>query len=178
MLELVLNDEHLGGALGRAIGACRHRLLLATANVKDLHLPAGQGGRDGAVSILDVFEQLTDRSVEVRLLHGGVPSGPFLEHLKRHQPANLQMRRCPRVHLKALVVDGRWMYLGSANLTGAGLGAKSALRRNFEAGIWTDQLDLIDPVVDLAEAIWTGQHCRRCGRKKYCPVPLEQPELV
>ena len=36
----------------------------------------------------------------------------------------LHLRRCPRVHLKTVVVDGSWMYLGSANLTGAGLEAQ------------------------------------------------------
>ena len=177
MLELVLNGEHLDGVLGRALKSCRHRLLIATADVKDLHLPTAAGRGAPAISLLDVFEDLTRQAIEIRLLHGGVPSGPFLEHIKRRRPGNLQMRRCPRVHLKAVIADGKWMYLGSANLTGAGLGAKSQLRRNFEAGVWTDQLDLIDPVSDLVEAIWTGQHCLRCGRKKYCPVPLEQPQL-
>jgi len=176
MLELVLNGEHLDGVLGRAIKTCRHRLMLATADVKDLHLPGSGWSRAGR-SLLDVLEELSGRGIEIRLLHGAVPSGPFLAHLKRRRPGSLQMRRCPRVHLKALVVDGRWMYLGSANLTGAGLGAKSDLRRNFEGGIWTDQLDLIDPIADLVEAVWSGRHCLRCGRKKHCPVPLEEPDL-
>lgn len=174
MMELVLNDEHLDNVLGRAVKACRHRLILSTADVKDLHLPvAGRRSR----SLLDVFQDLSERAIEIRLLHGGIPSGPFRERLRKGMPANLEMRRCCRVHLKALVVDGRWMYLGSANLTGAGLGAKSELRRNFEAGIWTDQIELIDPVVDLIEEIWTGGHCLHCGRKEHCPEPLEQPSL-
>ena len=69
------------------------------------------------------------------------------------------------------------MYLGSANLTGAGLGAKSASRRNFEAGVWTDDLSLIDPVADMLETIWSGEYCDECGRQEHCPVPLEEPEL-
>ncbi len=47
-------------------------------------------------------------------------------------------RRCPRLHAKAVIIDCRAMYLGSANLTGAGLGAKADKRRNFEMGIWTE----------------------------------------
>ncbi|MCK4626834.1 MAG: phospholipase, partial [Phycisphaerae bacterium] len=69
------------------------------------------------------------------------------------------------------------MYVGSANLTGAGLGAKSSRRRNFEAGVWTDELALIDPVADMLDEIWTGAHCDDCDRKDHCPVPLEEPEL-
>jgi len=174
VIRPVLNDDHLQLALQEAIDSCRHRLFIATANVKDVHVPAG-GGR--ARSILKLFERLSRRGVEIRLLHSGVPSGPFLAELKRHVPANLVMRRCPRVHAKALIVDGRWMYLGSANLTGAGLGAKSARRRNFEAGLWTDETALIDPILDMLDAIWTGDQCRACGRRDHCPVPLEEPDL-
>ncbi len=179
MIRPVLNDEHLQGVLAEALGSCRHRLFISTADVKDLHLPepGGGSGRRGSRSILRAFARLSAPGVEIRLLHSGVPSGPFLAELKRHVPANLRMRRCPRVHVKAVIVDGRTMYLGSANLTGAGLGAKSPRRRNFEAGVWTDELALIDPVADMLDEIWNGRHCDDCGRKDHCPVPLEQPDL-
>ena len=174
MLQLVLNDDHLAEALNAAIENCRHRLFIATADVKDLHVPTGGGG---ARSIVDVFDELSQQGIEIRLLHSGVPSGPLLGRLKRHLPRMLTMRRCPRTHAKAVIADGRWMYLGSANLTGAGLGAKSARRRNFEAGICTDQPALIDPVADMLDAVWSGAECPACGRKDYCPVPLEEPKL-
>ncbi len=144
MLRLILNDEHLAGALEEALTACRHRLFITTADVKDLYLtmtarnaPAsGNNARIGkrkapgrrtgrSQSILDVFRSLSKSGIEVRLLHSGVPSGPFLEDLKKGVPKGLIMRRCPRVHAKAVIADGRLMYLGSANLTGAGLGAKT-----------------------------------------------------
>ena len=181
MLRGILNDEHFAGVLDEALRGCRRRLVIATANVKNLYVPAGGGGgersRGRARSILDCFEDLSGRSVEIRLLHSSVPSGPFLDGLKAGVPRMLTMRRCPRVHAKALIVDGRQMYLGSANLTGAGLGAKSARRRNFEAGIWTDDLKLIDPVGDMLDEIWNGRNCPDCGRKDHCPVPLEEPRL-
>jgi phosphatidylserine/phosphatidylglycerophosphate/cardiolipin synthase-like enzyme len=178
MVRLVLNRDHLGGALTESLERCRHRLFIATADVKDLHVPAaGRNGGRGARSILDVFEAIGRRGIEIRLLHSGVPSGPFLARLKARLPAALTMRRCPRVHVKAVIADGRRMYLGSANLTGAGLGAKSARRRNFEAGIWTDEAALIDPVADMLDEVWSGGHCPDCGRKEHCPVPLEEPAL-
>ena len=182
MIRLVLNDEHLASVLHEAIEDSRHRLFISTADVKDVHVPvpAARGGRPGrrrAESILDIFRRLSDRGVEIRLLHSGVPSGPLLAELKAGVPANLIMRRCPRVHAKAVIVDGRRMYLGSANLTGAGLGAKSVRHRNFEAGIWTDDLALIDPLADMLEGVWEGAECPPCGRKAHCPVPLEEPKL-
>ncbi len=182
MLQIVLNREHLTDALGQALRECRHRLLIATANVKDLHVPVAAAARTKpsrleAESILQVFQTLAARNIEIRLLHGGVPSGPFLRRLKQHVPNTLAMRRCPRMHVKSLIADGRWMYLGSANLTGAGLGAKGPGRRNFEAGIWTDDLALIDPVADMLDRVWNGLACADCGRKDQCPVPLEEPDL-
>ena len=183
MLRLILNDEHLGEVLGQTLGACRHRVFIATADVKDLFIPdapAGRRGRRGrrhGRSIIDVFHELSARGVEVRLLHGGVPSGAFLRELKGNLPALLRMRRCPRVHAKAVIADGRLMYLGSANLTGAGLGAKSPRRRNFEASIWTDDTALIDPALDMLDGVFSGEHCEACGRREHCPVPLEEPRL-
>ena len=69
------------------------------------------------------------------------------------------------------------MYLGSANLTGAGLGAKADGRRNFEMGIWTDAPGLIDGVLEQFNALWESHQCRSCQRKDICPVPLEEPAL-
>lgn len=193
MIQLILNDDHLAGALGEALAACRHRLFIATADVKDVHIPISAckptpgslkksprkaaARRPRAQSIMQVFRDLSKQGIEVRLLHSGVPSGPFLAELKEGIPKGLVMRRCPRVHAKAIIADGRLMYLGSANLTGAGLGAKSARRRNFETGIWTDDLSLIDPVLDMLDSIFSGSQCEDCGRKEHCPVPLEEPRL-
>jgi len=182
MLELVLNEDHLTTVLGEVLSSCRHRLFIATADVKDVHVPAECGPerpprRRGSRSIIEHFERLCSRGVEIRLLHSGVPSGPLLKKLKQRVPRGLTMRRCPRAHIKAIVAEGRRMYLGSANLTGAGLGAKSPRRRNFEAGLWTDDVSLIDPVVDMLDGIWNGHQCRDCGRKQHCPVPLEEPKL-
>ncbi len=83
----------------------------------------------------------------------------------------------PRLHAKAVVIDCRRMYLGSANLTGAGLGAKADGRRNFELGIWTESPPLIDGVLEQFNALWEGHRCKTCKRKDVCPVPLEEPEL-
>lgn len=176
MLEVILNESHLAGALVAALDRCRHRLFIATADVKDLHVPRPDRRRR-ARSILDLFGELSGRQIDISLLHGGVPSGPFLARLKENRPPALTMRRCPRAHAKAIIADGTWMYVGSANLTGAGLGAKGPRRRNFEAGIVTDDPAVIDPLADMLQAVFAGEYCRDCGRKAHCPVPLEEPHL-
>ena len=125
----------------------------------------------------ELFRRLADKGVEIRLLHSGTPSGPALRELKQNLPENLTIRRCPRLHAKAVIVDCEMMYLGSANLTGAGLGAKGAEKRNFEMGIWTTSPALIDGVLEQFNALWEGRRCTSCRRKDVCPVPLEEPRL-
>jgi phosphatidylserine/phosphatidylglycerophosphate/cardiolipin synthase-like enzyme len=83
------------------------------------------------------------------------------------------MRRCPRVHLKMIAVDGRSLYLGSANFTGAGLGAKGDGRRNFELGILTDDEAFLDEAQARFDRIWTGKECRGCALRGVCPRPLD-----
>lgn len=159
---------------------------IMTADFKAMLVPAPAPGRPGrpgspggrAKSIVELFRGLVERGVEIRLLHAGVPSGPVLEQLKRELPEGLTIRRCPRLHAKAVIVDCAAMYLGSANLTGAGLGAKGETRRNFELGVWTTTPALIDQVHGYFNALWEGRHCEGCGRRNVCPVPLEEPQLV
>jgi phosphatidylserine/phosphatidylglycerophosphate/cardiolipin synthase-like enzyme len=122
-----------------ALARAQVSLWIATANLKDVRLEAPIGSAARArrryVSIAERFEELLARGVELRVLHGGPPSRAFREALARRKqlaPTRAWLRQCPRVHLKILAVDGAELYLGSANLTGAGMGAKSAGRRNFE----------------------------------------------
>src|SRR4029077_8959344 len=118
-----------------------------------------------AASIVEIFRRLADGGVEIRLLHAGTPSAPALRELKQSLPGNLTIRRCPRLHAKTVIVDCRAMYLGSANLTGAGLGAKGEHKRNIEWGVWTESAPMIDAVLEQFNALWEGQRCKRCRRK-------------
>ncbi len=84
------------------------------------------------------------------------------------------MRVCPRVHLKTVVVDARLVYLGSANWTGAGLGAKGEGRRNFEMGIVTSDEQTIDHVQERYDRIWQGAECADCRLRDECEMPLDE----
>jgi phosphatidylserine/phosphatidylglycerophosphate/cardiolipin synthase-like enzyme len=163
-----------------AIGAARTSVWIATANIKQLMLEAPIGTRDRArgryVPILDTLQSLCDRGVHVRVLHATVPSRPFREELAarshRLPPSRFQMRACMRVHIKMIVIDGALLYLGSANFTGAGLGAKGDGRRNFEMGILTDDEWMLDAAQARFDAIWRGVECASCRLRRECPLPL------
>ncbi len=76
------------------------------------------------------------------------------------------------MHVKTVVVDGAVAYLGSANWTGAGLGAKGEGRRNFELGLLSRDDLLLDEVQAFFDAIWCGQPCPGCKLRAECPAPL------
>lgn len=71
-----------------------------------------------------------------------------------------------------MVFDGKEVYIGSANLTGAGIGMKSADKRNFEAGILTDDPAIVEHVVAQFDDVWMGRHCKTCKRRGYCSDPI------
>lgn len=183
--ELILNEQHFQAVVLDGMLKARVSLDIATADFKAMLVPDPSASGRRAPGIISRLNDLARRGVEIRVLHSGVPSGPVLEQLRRgrgpHHRASLhrglRMRRCPRLHTKAVIIDSRAMYLGSANLTGAGLGAKAASRRNFEAGVWTTAGALIDAVAAQFNALWEGRLCDACGRRDICPVPLEEPRL-
>jgi phosphatidylserine/phosphatidylglycerophosphate/cardiolipin synthase-like enzyme len=181
--ELVVDGEHFDRIVRDGICRATISLDIATADFKAMLVPdggraaRGKGRGSRAESIVTVLRKLAERGVEIRLLHAGTPSSAALRELKQALPRGLTIRRCPRLHAKAVVVDCRAMYVGSANLTGAGLGAKADGKRNFEMGVWTDSPPLIDAVLEQFNALWEGRQCGACRRKDVCPVPLEEPKL-
>ncbi len=188
-LQLVAGRGHYESVIGAVIEAQRS-VWIATANLKELMVedaravpgrrrsaPRGAGGRGRHFrSVLSVFDEMAARGVELRLLHAGVPSRPFRQELRRHPRlgrGGLAMRLCPRVHLKAVIIDGARLYLGSANWTGAGLGARGEGRRNFELGFITDDDGLLDEAQALFDQIWRGAECGDCRLRDACPGPLD-----
>ncbi|MHC5053496.1 MAG: phospholipase D-like domain-containing protein [Planctomycetota bacterium] len=177
-LQYLEHDELYRDALLRALSGARRSLWLATANVKQTLVE--DGPRKRFTPVAKVLGGLASRGIEVRLLHSGKPSGPFMQSLRESRAPESRafgMRRCPRVHFKAIIVDGAEAYLGSANLTGAGLGAKAAERRNFEVGVWTDDQGIVERLKDLFMALWGGAFCDECGQRDNCASPLAGPEV-
>ena len=170
-----MNEGHFGRVVLEGMLRAKVGLDIMTADFKAMLVPVE--GRRRAPSIVELLRGLAEEGVEIRLLHAGTPSSAALVELKRELPRGLVIRRCSRLHAKAVIVDCSRMYLGSANLTGAGLGAKGEGKRNFEMGIWTTSAGLIDGVLEQFNALWEGRRCEGCKRKEVCPVPLEEPEL-
>ncbi len=121
-----------------------------------------------------MLSDLVDDGVEIRLLHAKEPGPNFRKDFDLYPGLlkGLERNICPRVHLKTIVVDGRLAYLGSANLTGAGMGAKSKDRRNFESGIISDEPYMVSGIMEQFDEIWMGAMCDTCKRREYCSDPI------
>lgn len=166
-IKYIQNEEHYKEVLSKA-SKVKEALWIGTADIKDLYV--------GDEPFLGVLAELVKKGIDVRLIHAKEPGPIFREEFDRYPILikKLQRQLCPRVHFKIVVFDYREVYVGSANLTGAGIGAKGANKRNFEAGILTDEFEIVDSACEQFDSVWTGKHCKQCLRKEMCGAPINQ----
>lgn len=165
MTTYIADTDHYSKVIAQ-ISKVKRLLWIATADLKDLYVEKNKS----VVPLLQILNDLVRKGVEVRLIHAKEPGTAFCEDFDKY-PAlwgGMERRLCPRVHMKVIVMDSELVYIGSANLTGAGMGMKSSANRNFEAGILTDEPGFIDSAMSHFDSIWEGTHCKNCGRKEFC----------
>lgn len=168
MIKYISNAEHYTEVLSLAKDVKR-TLWIGTADIKDLYIGIGHEKKP----FLFLLSQLMSRGVEVRLVHAKEPGQAFREDFDKY-PTLYDMERilCPRVHFKLLIFDSKIAYIGSANLTGAGIGMKVEGTRNFEAGILTDEADIVEQAMNQFDDVWIGKMCKGCKRKDFCLDPI------
>ena len=144
MTQYIADEAHFKEVIAR-VPKVKRSLWIGTADIKDLY-------------------------VEERK-----EPGPNFREDFDHYPVlftGLERALCPRVHFKIIIFDLQTAYIGSANLTGAGIGMKSTRTRNFEAGILTDDPALVEAAVNQFDSVWAGFKCKDCARKKFCGDPI------
>ena len=142
MIQHIADTDHYSQVIAQ-IPKIKRLLWIATADLKDLYVEKKSGA---VVPLFQILNDLVKKGVEVRLIHTKEPGTAFREDFDKY-PAlwgGMERRLCPRVHMKIIVMDSNLVYVGSANLTGAGMGVKSAANRNFEEGFLTDEPGFID----------------------------------
>ena len=175
MTEFISDREIYEQAVLNLVPSAKNRLWIATADIKDMYVEK-PGLRKQMVPFLQILAELLQRGVAIRLIHAKEPGPAFRQDFDRFPGLWTGIERvlCPRVHFKCIIADGRRAYFGSANLTGAGMGAKGDTRRNFENGILTDDLAFVEPLSEQFDSVWRGEHCRKCGRRAFCTdCPLQ-----
>ena len=169
MYNFISDISHYDIVLNLAIQA-KHSLWIGTADIKDLYIIKGQTEKP----FLGILSELISYGVEVRLIHAKEPGPNFRKDFDKYPSLARILERvlCPRVHFKIIIIDQKISYIGSANLTGAGMGMKSVYRRNFEAGILTDNSDIVNATIEEFDKVWRGSECKKCQHRKFCIDPI------
>ncbi|MDE6011500.1 MAG: phospholipase [Prevotella sp.] len=169
MLQYISNSAHYKEVLLR-VQSVKKTLWIGTADIKDLYVELGKEKKP----FLALIAQLIRCGVEVRLIHAKEPGSNFRKDFDKYPVLYDRLERvlCPRVHFKMIVFDCKEVYVGSANLTGAGIGMKAETTRNFEAGILTDEPEIIEQAMNQFDDVWIGKHCKKCKRRDYCSDPI------
>ena len=169
MITFLSNQMHYTNVLSH-VKDVRSTLWIGTADIKDLYVEVGKQ----KLPFLGLLARLINKGVDVRLIHAKEPGPAFREDFDKYPILFNRLERvlCPRVHFKMIVFDCKEVYIGSANLTGAGIGMKSESTRNFEAGILTDDPQIVDLAMDQFDSVWNGSMCKKCRRKQYCADPI------
>jgi phosphatidylserine/phosphatidylglycerophosphate/cardiolipin synthase-like enzyme len=167
--RLIINSAHYSDVLSK-VKDVKSTLWIGTADIKDLYVEMGKQ----KIPFLSLLARLIKKGVSVRLIHAKEPGPAFREDFDKYPELfdGLERVLCPRVHFKMIILDCKTAYIGSANLTGAGMGMKSENNRNFEAGILTDDPPIVEQAMDQFDSVWNGSMCKKCRRKQYCADPI------
>ncbi len=174
MHQLLLNREVYEELIQGRVPFAKQFLWIVTADIKDMHVQM----HGSYAPFLELLAELVSNGVAIRLIHAKEPGPRFREDFDQYQElveSDLFERiLCPRVHTKAIIIDNEIAFVGSPNLTGAGMGSKHEDKRNFEAGFLFDDPGEIQKLVTWVDQLYLGEHCQTCRRRDYCPDPIDE----
>lgn len=169
MIRFIADSAHYKDVLSH-VKDVKHTLWIGTADIKDAYIEY----KGEKIPFLKLLAQLIRKGMEIRLIHAKEPGPAFRDDFDKYPVLYDRLERvlCPRVHFKIIVFDCKEVYIGSANLTGAGIGMKGEGTRNFESGILTDDPEIVEQAMNQFDKVWIGKMCNGCKRKDYCIDPI------
>ena len=172
--RLIINETHYKEVIERICKA-KSSIKIMTGDFKRFNLkPAKEQGKDykdGTPFVKYLLGKAVE-GVSVQIICSK-PSSFFMDEWKDYyqqmnKPELFDFKFCLRNHAKAIIVDDNYAYIGSANVTPAGLGQGIFTPGNFEAGIITENQELVSSVNALFSEIWASKSCMNCHRADKC----------
>lgn len=171
---LILNENHYQEVIER-ICAAKSSIRIMTANFKRFNLkPTQKQGvnyKDGTPFIKYLMTKAV-QGVSVQIICSR-PSENFLEEWQEYyqqmgSPRLFDYEFCERNHAKIIIIDDKFAYIGSANVTPAGLGQGTFSPGNFEAGVLTSNPQIISSLKSHFAKIINEEYCSSCHRAEKC----------
>lgn len=156
------------------ICAAKSSIRIMTANFQRFKLKPtvkqGKNYNDGTPFIRFLMEK-AEQGVSVQIICSS-PSKPFMDEYEelyeQLKPKGFKICFCIRNHAKVVIIDDKMAYIGSANITKAGLGQGVMSSGNFEVGILTENPDIIASLNAHFSMIMNGNICNGCHRAMDC----------
>ncbi len=172
--RFVINENHYNEIINR-ICLAKKSVRIMTANFKRFRLkPTEEQGskyNDGTPFIEYLIGKAV-KGVSVQIICSK-PSESFYGEWEKcyHQngdPELFEYMYCIRNHAKLVIIDNKFAYVGSANVTPAGQGQGLFTPGNFEAGIITGDKYLISEINSFFSSVWNESRCSDCHRYNHC----------
>ena len=172
--HLIINNDHYLEIVQRICDA-KSSIKMLTGDFKRFNLKPtakqGKNYKDGTPFVKYLMEKAV-QGVPVQVICSE-PSKTFLDdkdeyYEQLNQPEFFEFKHCIRNHAKAIIIDDKLAYVGSANITPAGIGQGIFTPGNFETGILSDDPAIVTPLKELFSKIWAGSYCVGCHRAEKC----------
>ena len=172
--QLIINHSHYQEVLQR-ICTAKSSIKIMTANFKRFNLKPTDNQGDKHYNGTPFIKYLMAKAIQgisVQIICS-MPSSYFSDEWKEYyrqmmKPALFDYMFCERNHAKIFIIDDKFAYVGSANVTPAGLGQGIFTPGNIEAGILTENPEIVSSVKSLFSMVWEKKFCTNCHRIKEC----------
>ena len=172
--RLIINVNHYEEVIKRICEA-KSSIKIMTADFKRFRLkPTGSQGKDynDGTPFIEFLMAKAVQGVSVQIICSR-PSSSFTEEWEEYykqmgKPKLFEYMFCIRNHAKIYIIDDKLAYIGSANVTPAGLGQGIFTPGNFEAGILTENKELVSSAKKFFSEIWDEKVCEGCHRADKC----------
>ena len=172
--EVCLITENFYEEVINRICAAKSSIKIMTADINLIRLKptASQGDKykDGT-PFVDFLIEKAKKGVPVQII-SAEKSERFQEDVERaycgEAGKSFSVWFCARNHAKVVIIDDKFAYVGSANMTRAGIGQPYASPGNFEVGFIIEAPEIVSSLNNLFSRITNHEFCEGCHRRKDC----------